>query len=96
MKERAAEIAEAVGINLGFTLAGFLGSLFHIRGRTAWSAFLVVLGGTASANYLTPLIVHIFTVPENGRYACAFIIGTMGLRSTDFVLSRLQKRADAS
>jgi hypothetical protein len=96
MKDRLTEVLDAVGVNLGFTIAGFLGSLFQVRGKSPWRAFLVILGGTTSANYLTPLVIGILNVPENGKFACAFLIGTMGLRSADFVLSRLQKRNDAA
>lgn len=96
MKDRVIENAADLGLNLGFAMAGFFGSLFHVRGRSLWGVFIVILAGTSSANYLTPLVIRLLSIPDGGQYACAFLIGTMGLRSTEFVLGKLQRRVDAA
>jgi hypothetical protein len=80
-----------LGVNLGFMLAGFFGSLFHVRGLSKINAMVTMVIGTASANYLTPLVIDIFHVTEHAQYAVAFFVGTLGLRSTELVLSKFGK-----
>ena len=80
-----------LGVNIGFMIAGFFGSLFHIKGLSKFDAMVTVIAGTASANYLTPLVLDVFHVTEHTQYAVAFFVGTLGLRSTELVLSKFRK-----
>ena len=86
------DLAGELGLNIGFSLAGFFGSLFHIRGLSKLDAMITVVVGTTSANYLTPLVVDMIHVGDRAQFACAFFIGTMGLRSTELVLSKFRTK----
>ena len=81
-----------LGVNVGLTVAGFAGSLITVRdGHKSWGATITsLLAGTLSANYLTPVVVDWmnFKTP-NTQYACAFILGFLGLHGVEFVLTKL-------
>lgn len=74
---------EEDGINIGLATAGLFGSLMMMsktaslnKGRT----ILATVGGAASANYLTPLILHITKLGDDSAYshAIAFLLGFAG------------------
>jgi hypothetical protein len=79
---------EEDGINIGLATAGLFGSLMCMSktaslniGRTIIST----VGGAASANYLTPLILHITKLGDDSAYAhaIAFLLGFAGLRAIE-------------
>ena len=81
-----------LGINVGLTVAGFAGSLITVRGdgHKDWpSTITSLLAGTLSANYLTPIVVDLVKLESpNTQYACAFILGFLGLHGVEFVMSK--------
>ena len=91
-KDTAGDLAGELGLNIGFSLAGFFGSLFHVRGLSKFDAMITVVVGTTSANYLTPLVVDMMHISDRAQFACAFFIGTLGLRSTELVLSKFRAK----
>lgn len=95
VNDQVPDLAGELGLNVGFSLAGFFGSLFHVKGLSRFDAMLTVVAGTMSANYLTPLVVDVVHVPERGHFACAFFIGTLGLRSVEFCMGWVRRRLKA-
>lgn len=83
------------GVNLSFMLAGLLGSLMTMSrnaGLTKVRTFFATIGGAASANYLTPLILHITKIGHDDvhiTYSVAFLIGFMGLRAIELITNKV-------
>jgi hypothetical protein len=84
------------GIEIGFLISGFFGSLLLVSKKASENISTTIaslLAGTASANYLTPLVVSI--LPEafrnQGKYAVAFMIGFMGLKGLEFIIEKYIK-----
>lgn len=75
-------------------LAGLLGALMMMSknaGMNAGRTLLATIGGAASANYLTPLILHVTKLDQDPSYsyAIAFLLGFTGLRSIELITSKL-------
>ncbi len=81
---------EELGINLGLSIAGFFGSIFFIeKTEDVKSMFVSMLGGVASANYLTPVVCDWFGVDKiNHQFSVAFILGFMGLRGVEKIVHK--------
>ena len=82
------------GIDIGFAVAGLFGSLLLMSkdasmntGRTV----LATVGGAASANYVTPLILHVTKLGDDPTYsyAIAFLLGFAGLKGIEALTSKL-------
>lgn len=76
------------GIDLGFILSGFFGAVIlslRNKKKTVGKTISCIVAGTLCANYLTPLILNIApkSVQENGKYACAFMMGYIGLKGLE-------------
>lgn len=82
------------GIDIGFAIAGLFGALLMMSktaGLNAGRTVLATVGGAASANYVTPLILHV-TKLENDptySYAIAFLLGFAGLRAIETLTSKI-------
>lgn len=78
------------GIDLGLMVAGFFGALIlslRTRSQSIGKAIISILAGTISANYMTPIALN-FTpeyIQNNGKYATAFIMGFIGLKSLELI-----------
>jgi hypothetical protein len=82
------------GIDLGFAIAGLFGALLMMSktaGLNAGRTLLATVGGAASANYVTPLILHITKLDNDPTYsyAIAFLLGFAGLRAIEALTSKL-------
>jgi len=75
------------GINIGLGLAGLFGALMTMSktaGQHAGRTVLATVGGAASANYITPLVLHITKLDaEVYSYSIAFLLGFAGLRAIE-------------
>jgi hypothetical protein len=84
-----------VGINIALSVAGFFGSLLMIGKSAATdlrTTFMSIIGGVASANYLTPAIVDMLRLSDSEYIlSIAFIIGFMGLKLVELVSKKLFK-----
>lgn len=85
-----------LGINIGMSVGGFLGSLVLVgkqKGASIRTQLFSILAGTLSANYLTPLAIDFFGVKyESAEFALAFIVGFSGLRLVETLSNRLHKK----
>jgi hypothetical protein len=81
-----------IGVNIGLAVSGFFGSLMLVGKQQKHSLreqIFSVVGGTMSANYLTPVIIDIFNVDaESLQYGVAFVIGFGGLKVVEFVFEK--------
>jgi hypothetical protein len=82
------------GLDVSLMLAGLLGALMMMSknaGMNAGRTLLATIGGAASANYLTPLILHVTKLDQDPSYsyAIAFLLGFTGLRSIELITSKL-------
>ena len=82
------------GINIGLAIAGLFVALLMMSktaGLNVGRSLLATVGGAASANYVTPLILKV-TKLENDptySYAIAFLLGFAGLRAIEMITSRI-------
>ena len=79
------------GIDIGLALAGLFGALLTMSktaGLNVGRSVLATVGGAASANYVTPLILHISNLDQSYSYAIAFLLGFAGLRAIEWLTSK--------
>jgi len=83
---------EDEGVNISYMLAGLFGSLMMMSktaGMNVGRTILATIGGAASANYLTPLILDITKWGHGAHsHAIAFLIGFAGLRGIEWLTSK--------
>lgn len=82
------------GVNESFMVAGLFGSLLMMSRNASLNigrTILATVGGAASANYITPLILHITKLGEDQTYSysIAFLLGFAGLRAIEGLTSRI-------
>ena len=86
------EFLMGIGINIGLAVSGFFGSLLLVgqqKNQNIKEQIVSVIGGTMSANYLTPVIIDTFNFDgESLHFGVAFVIGFSGLK----VVERLYKK----
>lgn len=82
------------GIDIGLGIAGLFGALLMMSnnaGMRPGRTILATVGGAASANYVTPLILHITKLGDDPTYsyAIAFLLGFAGLRAIETLTSKV-------
>lgn len=86
---------DGLGLNLSFMLAGLLGSLMMMSRNASQSVgrtIFATIGGAASANYLTPLILDVTKLGHGAHsHAIAFLIGFAGLRGIESITGHFFK-----
>lgn len=90
--ETPQSLLQQYGIDIGLLISGLFGSILLTSKGSAMNlarTFSSLIGGAASANYITPVIISI-TKLENlhFQYSIAFILGYAGLRSLDYFISK--------
>jgi hypothetical protein len=82
------------GIDIGLAIAGLFGAILMSSkqaGQNLGRTVLSLIGGAASANYVTPLILkiaHLEGEPQYG-YAAGFLLGFCGLRAVENLSEKL-------
>jgi hypothetical protein len=82
------------GIDIGFAIAGLFGALLMMSktaGLNVGRTVLATVGGAASANYVTPLILHVTKLGDDPTYSysIAFLLGFAGLRAIETLTSKV-------
>ena len=82
------------GINIGLAIAGLFGALMMMSktaGLNTNRSLLATIGGAASANYVTPLILKVAKLENDPTYsyAIAFLLGFAGLRAIELITSKI-------
>lgn len=88
------EELKQAGVDLGLAMAGFAGSVLMSSkeaGRNITRTLASLLGGAASANYVTPLILKLARLDGEPQYAyaAAFLLGFCGLRAVETISTKL-------
>lgn len=84
---------KSYGIDVGLLISGLFGAiLLTSKGsalnlaRTAYS----LIGGAASANYITPIVVSIAKLDESHfHYGIAFLLGFLGLKGVEYFSAKI-------
>ena len=86
------EFLLGIGINIGLAVSGFFGSLLLVgqqKEQNLREQIISVIGGTMSANYLTPVAIDFFNLDsESLHYGVAFIIGFGGLKVVEYFYNK--------
>ena len=81
------------GIDIGLLISGLFGAILLTSKGSAMNlgrTFSSLVGGAASANYITPVIVSL-TKLENMhfQYSIAFLLGFLGLKGVEYFSSKI-------
>lgn len=98
------EFLISIGLNIGLAVSGFFGSLLLVgkqKNQNLREQVFSVIGGTMSANYLTPVVIDLLGVDgESLKYGFAFVIGFGGLKVVEVVyekyISKIKSGNDAN
>ena len=82
------------GIDVGLAVAGLFGSILMSSknaGENLPRAIASLIGGAASANYVTPLILKLARLDSEPQYsyAAAFLLGFCGLRAVETITTKI-------
>ena len=76
------------GIDVGLLISGLFGAILLTSKGSAMNLTRTVsslVGGAASANYLTPMVVNITNLDNTHyHYSIAFILGFLGLKGIEY------------
>lgn len=81
------------GIDVGLLTSGLFGAILLTSKESAMNLTRTIsslIGGAASANYLTPMVVSLVKLNEDHyRYSLSFLLGYLGLRGIEYFSSKL-------
>lgn len=81
------------GIDVGLLVSGLFGSILLTSKESATNMTRTVsclVGGAASANYLTPVVVSIANLDNSHyHYGIAFLLGFLGLKGIEYFSKKL-------
>jgi hypothetical protein len=86
------------GIDLGLALAGLFGAIMTSskQQQSLPATIASLLGGAASANYITPLVLKMANLDGHDfGYAIAFLLGFLGLRAVENLANKMIPSNDA-
>jgi hypothetical protein len=76
------------GIDVGLLMSGLFGAILLTSKDTAVNLTRTIsslIGGAASANYLTPIVVNVTKLDNTHyHYGIAFLLGFLGLRGIEY------------
>ena len=90
-------ILTELGINIAISVAGLFGALLMVGKQDIknWKTTLFsILGGTACANYITPIILDLSEIDVKYQVSVGFVLGFLGLKSVEIISKKLLKTAD--
>lgn len=88
------QFLKSCGIDFGLLISGLSGAILLLSKSEVKSfskTMFGLIGGAASANYLTPLVINVMSIDEslNFNYGIAFLLGFLGLRGIEFFSNRI-------
>jgi len=82
-----------IGIDVGLLISGLFGAILLMSKNAAEdlrTTILSLIGGAASANYMTPILLDLFKInTPNANYGIAFLLGFLGLKGVEMVSDKL-------
>ena len=80
---------EELGLDIGLLISGLFGAILMISKNATdniRTTVLSIVGGAASANYLTPVIVDFVGIKmHKAQFSVAFLMGYLGLKGVELV-----------
>ena len=80
---------KACGLDLGLLLSGLFGAILLLSKdgmKSVSRTIFGLIGGAASANYLTPVVISVTNLDAlDFNYGIAFLLGFLGLRGIEFI-----------
>ena len=89
---------QGFGIEIGFLVSGLFGAILMLskKSENLKSAILSIVGGMASANYLTPVMVELVNLKDvKLQNGLAFITGFLGLKLVEIVSEKFLKKIES-
>ena len=92
-KNTMKDFLNSIGINIGLTIAGFLGSLILLPKQRNWKMQLIsVFSGSLCATYLAPVVIGFLGInAPNIEYGIAFLVGFSGVKIAEVLEKKLLK-----
>lgn len=82
-----------IGIDVGLLISGLFGAILLLSKNAAEdlkTTILSLVGGAASANYMTPIILDTFKInTPNANYGIAFLLGFLGLKGVELATEKI-------
>ena len=86
-------ILQQYGIDIGLLISGLFGAILLTSKGSAMNlgrTFSSLVGGAASANYITPVIISITKLDNmHFNYSIAFLLGFLGLKGVEFFSTKV-------
>ena len=86
------ELLKQFGLDIGLIISGLFGSLLMLGkspGNNLGASIISIIGGAASANYLTPVVVDSINITDTQHaYGVAFMLGFLGLKGIELLSRR--------
>lgn len=83
------QVLKSCGIDIGLLLSGLFGAILLLSKdgiKSPSRTIFGLIGGAASANYLTPVVISVTNLDAlNFNYGIAFLLGFLGLRGIEFI-----------
>lgn len=91
---------DKLGVSISFLISGLFGAILmaskSAKGNIK-SAIISIVGGMASSNYLTPVMIEMLNLKETKlQNGLAFIIGFLGLRLVEIVSEKFLNKIIAA
>ena len=81
------------GIDVGLLISGLFGAILLTSKHSAMNLARTIyslIGGAASANYITPIVIKLTNLDEaQYHYSIAFILGFLGLKGIEFFSNKI-------
>lgn len=81
------------GIDVGLLISGLFGAILLTSKESAVNLTRTIsslIGGAASANYITPIVVNIAKLDDTHyHYGIAFLLGFLGLKGIEYFSSKI-------
>lgn len=84
---------KSYGIDVGLLISGLFGAILLTSKGSAMNLTRTVsslIGGAASANYITPIVVSVAKLDETHfHYGIAFLLGFLGLKGIEYFSNKI-------
>lgn len=81
------------GLDVGLLVSGLFGAILLTSKGSAMNlgrTFSSLIGGAASANYITPVIISVAKLDnQHFNYSVAFLLGFIGLKGVEYFSNRI-------
>lgn len=83
LREASRGIAGKAGLIFASLAGGFIALRYERRVLNWWQSFLVLIGGTVCAYYITPFVIQYFGFEQSMEPSFGFLIGLTSMRALE-------------